>query len=229
MIWWFYDHVLQDLKLLLNRFLDPLKDENFMSQAEVKALVGTVDEILDFQITFLSEMERLLSSETGFDAFDTIPQFQNVIYTIGETFLQYTEHFKLYSAFCSSHSRVVELLGPGKNEALRNFLDARNPKNQHSGTLESYFIKPIQQRILRYPLLLRTILKLLDETSEEYKVLLEAVVAIEKVATHINEMQRITERFAPIFNQLVEDYDDCEVSDVTIDRLLHHGKVTWLN
>ncbi|XP_032228950.1 protein still life, isoform SIF type 1 isoform X2 [Nematostella vectensis] len=218
----------KDLKLLLNRFLDPLKDENFMSQAEVKALVGTVDEILDFQITFLSEMERLLSSETGFDAFDTIPQFQNVIYTIGETFLQYTEHFKLYSAFCSSHSRVVELLGPGKNEALRNFLDARNPKNQHSGTLESYFIKPIQ-RILRYPLLLRTILKLLDETSEEYKVLLEAVVAIEKVATHINEMQRITERFAPIFNQLVEDYDDCEVSDVTIDRLLHHGKVTWLN
>jgi hypothetical protein len=27
--------MLQDLKLLLNRYLDPLKDENFMSQAEV--------------------------------------------------------------------------------------------------------------------------------------------------------------------------------------------------
>ena len=39
---------------------------------------------------------------------------QNVIYTLGETFFNYTEHFKLYSAFCSSHSRVVELLQSGE-------------------------------------------------------------------------------------------------------------------
>ena len=32
----------------------------------------------------------------------------------------------------------------GTNEALQEFLLARNPKNQHSGTLESYLIKPIQ-------------------------------------------------------------------------------------
>ena len=39
---------------------------------------------------------------------------QNVIYTLGETFFNYTEHFKLYSAFCSSRSRVVELLQSGE-------------------------------------------------------------------------------------------------------------------
>ena len=33
---------------------------------------------------------------------------------------------------------------PGSNTALHEFLHARNPKNQHSGTLESYLIKPIQ-------------------------------------------------------------------------------------
>lgn len=32
----------------------------------------------------------------------------------------------------------------GTNTALHEFLHARNPKNQHSGTLESYLIKPIQ-------------------------------------------------------------------------------------
>ncbi|KXJ23729.1 Protein still life, isoforms C/SIF type 2 [Exaiptasia diaphana] len=218
----------KDLKLLLNRYLDPLKDESFMSQSEVKALVGTVDEILDFQKTFFQELKKAIESEAGFEEFDEISKFQNVIYTIGETFLNYTEHFKLYSAFCSSHSRLVELLSTGQNEDLRNFLNARNPKNQHSGTLESYLIKPIQ-RILRYPLLMRTILKALDKKSEEHEVLLEAVVAVEKVATHINEMQRITERFAPLFNQIVGEYGMVEVSDVTIDRLLHHGKATWLN
>lgn len=218
----------KDLRLLLKRYLDPMKDENFMSQSEVQALVATVHEILDFQVKFLKEIERSVESETGFDEFSAVEQFQNVIYTLGETFFNYTEHFKLYSAFCSSHSRVVELLQSGSNVALQEFLHARNPKNQHSGTLESYLIKPIQ-RILRYPLLLRTILKLLDGNSEEHHCLLDAVVAIEKVAEHINEMQRITEQFSPVFHQLVVECGGFELSDVSIDRLLHHGKAQWLN
>lgn len=218
----------KDLRLLLKRYLDPMKDENFMSQSEVQALVATVHEILDFQVKFLKEIERPLESETGFEEFTAVEQFQNVIYTIGETFFNYTEHFKLYSAFCSSHSRVVELLQSGSSHALHEFLHARNPKNQHSGTLESYLIKPIQ-RILRYPLLLRTILKLLDGTSEEHHCLLDAVVAIEKVAEHINEMQRITEQFSPMFHQLVDEFGGFELADVSIDRLVHHGKARWLN
>lgn len=218
----------KDLRLLLKRYLDPMKDENFMSQSEVQALVSTVHDILEFQVKFLKEIERPVETETGFEEFSAVEQFQNVIYTIGETFFNYTEHFKLYSAFCSSHSRVVELLQSGSNTALHEFLHARNPKNQHSGTLESYLIKPIQ-RVVRYPLLLRTILKLLDSSSEEYNCLLEAVTAIEKVAEHINEMQRITEQFSPVFHQLIEEFGVFELADVSIDRLTHHGKVRWLN
>ncbi|XP_027051518.1 T-lymphoma invasion and metastasis-inducing protein 1-like isoform X1 [Pocillopora damicornis] len=218
----------KDLRLLLKRYLDPMKDENFMSQSEVQALVSTVHDILEFQVKFLKEIERPVETETGFEEFSAVEQFQNVIYTIGETFFNYTEHFKLYSAFCSSHSRVVELLQSGSNTALHEFLHARNPKNQHSGTLESYLIKPIQ-RVVRYPLLLRTILKLLDSSSEEYNCLLEAVTAIEKVAEHINEMQRITEQFSPVFHQLIEEFGVFELADVSIDRLTHYGKVRWLN
>ena len=32
----------------------------------------------------------------------------------------------------------------GSNDALEEFLNARNPKQQHSSKLESYLIKPIQ-------------------------------------------------------------------------------------
>lgn len=39
----------------------------------------------------------------------------------------------------------------------------------------------------------------------------EAVEAVEKVATHINEMQRITEKFASLFNQIVEEFGGFEV------------------
>lgn len=53
------------------------------------------------------------------------------------------------------------------NHALQEFLAARNPKQQHSSTLESYLIKPIQ-RILKYPLLLQQLKNLSDPQAEEH-------------------------------------------------------------
>lgn len=51
--------------------------------------------------------------------------------------------------------------------AFKAFLDAQNPRQQHSSTLESYLIKPIQ-RVLKYPLLLRELYALTDADSEEH-------------------------------------------------------------
>ena len=53
------------------------------------------------------------------------------------------------------------------NPELREFLRARNPKQQHSATLESYLIKPIQ-RILKYPLLLQQLKYLTDPHTDEH-------------------------------------------------------------
>lgn len=59
------------------------------------------------------------------------------------------------------------------NQALQEFLIARNPKQQHSSTLESYLIKPIQ-RILKYPLLLQQLRNLTDPRCEEHTHLVGA-------------------------------------------------------
>lgn len=53
------------------------------------------------------------------------------------------------------------------DRAFKEFLDARNPTKQHSSTLESYLIKPVQ-RVLKYPLLLRELVSLTDTDSEEH-------------------------------------------------------------
>jgi len=39
-------------------------------------LVGTVDEILDFQKTFLQELKNAIENATGFESFTEISQFQ---------------------------------------------------------------------------------------------------------------------------------------------------------
>lgn len=60
------------------------------------------------------------------------------------------------------------LIIPAKTDTdFKAFLDERNPKQQHSSTLESYLIKPIQ-RVLKYPLLLKELYSLTDPDSEEH-------------------------------------------------------------
>lgn len=119
------------------------------------------------------------------------------------------------------------------NQALQEFLIARNPKQQHSSTLESYLIKPIQ-RILKYPLLLQQLRNLTDPRCDEHTHLVgecflfsfwcvwfkfintildiffcrwtEALKGMEKVAEHINEMQRIHEEYGAIFDHLFRQH-----------------------
>ncbi|KAF1467706.1 T-lymphoma invasion and metastasis-inducing protein 2, partial [Megadyptes antipodes antipodes] len=157
--------------------------------------------------------------------------FQKLLFSLGGSFLYYADHFKLYSGFCANHIKVQKVLERAKTDsAFKAFLDARNPTKQHSSTLESYLIKPVQ-RVLKYPLLLKELVSLTDHESEEHYHLTEALKAMEKVASHINEMQKIYEDYGTVFDQLVADQSgtEKEVTELSMGELLMHSTVSWLN
>ncbi|XP_055686202.1 protein still life, isoform SIF type 1-like isoform X4 [Lutzomyia longipalpis] len=224
------------LNNLLEYYLEPLKRETFLSNAEIAALFGNIQEIVAFQRQFLQNLEEALELEPDFHKFDQPCQFKNVLFSIGSAFLYYVNHFKLYSSFCASHSKAQKVLHPNEgNQALQEFLAARNPKQQHSSTLESFLIKPIQ-RILKYPLLLQQLRNLSDPNAEEHLHLVEALKGMEKVAEHINEMQRIHEEYGAIFDHLFRQHQkSCkqpiDLSPVFyhLGDLLYYGGVEWLN
>ncbi|CAH4018425.1 unnamed protein product [Pieris brassicae] len=221
----------KNLNNLLENYLEPLKRETFLSNAEINALFGNIQEIVTFQRQFLQNLEEALEAEPNFHHLEFSNQFKNVLFAVGNAFLYYVNHFKLYSSFCASHSKAQKVLHPNEgNQALQEFLAARNPKQQHSSTLESYLIKPIQ-RILKYPLLLQQLRNLTDVNSEEHLHLVEALKGMEKVAEHINEMQRIHEEYGAIFDHLFRQHQkSCKQPiDLSPGDLLYYGGVEWLN
>ncbi|XP_064292085.1 protein still life, isoforms C/SIF type 2 isoform X12 [Plodia interpunctella] len=221
----------KNLNNLLENYLEPLKRETFLSNAEINALFGNIQEIVTFQRQFLQNLEEALEAEPNFHHFEFSNQFRNVLFAVGNAFLYYVNHFKLYSSFCASHSKAQKVLHPNEgNQALQEFLASRNPKQQHSSTLESYLIKPIQ-RILKYPLLLQQLRNLTDVNSEEHLHLVEALKGMEKVAEHINEMQRIHEEYGAIFDHLFRQHQkSCKQPiDLSPGDLLYYGGVEWLN
>ncbi|XP_076255312.1 guanine nucleotide exchange factor still life isoform X3 [Rhynchophorus ferrugineus] len=219
------------LNNLLENYLEPLKKETFLSNAEINALFGNIQEIVAFQRQFLHNLEDAVDLEADFHKYEYPSQFKNVLFAIGSAFLYYVNHFKLYSSFCASHSKAQKVLHPNEgNQALQEFLIARNPKQQHSSTLESYLIKPIQ-RILKYPLLLQQLRNLTDSNTDEHQHLVDALKGMEKVAEHINEMQRIHEEYGAIFDHLFRQHQkSCKQSiDLSPGDLLYYGGVEWLN
>ncbi|XP_026155401.1 T-lymphoma invasion and metastasis-inducing protein 2 isoform X2 [Mastacembelus armatus] len=221
----------KDLAYLFEIYLKPLQNETFLTLDEMESLFGSLPEMLDFQRVFLQTLEERIALSPDFSTLETPSQFKKLLFSLGGSFLYYADHFKLYSGFCANHIKVQKVLERAKtDQAFKEFLDARNPTKQHSSTLESYLIKPVQ-RVLKYPLLLRELVSLTDADSEEHYHLTEALKAMEKVASHINEMQKIYEDYGSVFDQLVAEQigHDKEVTEISMGEFLMHSSVVWLN
>lgn len=67
---------LQHLNNLLENYLEPLKRETFLSNAEITALFGNIQEIVTFQRQFLQNLEEALEIEPDFHRFDHSSQFK---------------------------------------------------------------------------------------------------------------------------------------------------------
>uniref|UniRef100_G1M265 TIAM Rac1 associated GEF 2 n=1 Tax=Ailuropoda melanoleuca TaxID=9646 RepID=G1M265_AILME len=221
----------KDLSCLFELYLEPLQNETFLTQDEMESLFGSLPEMLEFQKVFLETLEDGISASSDFNILETPSQFRKLLFSLGGSFLYYADHFKLYSGFCANHIKVQKVLERAKTDkAFKAFLDARNPTKQHSSTLESYLIKPVQ-RVLKYPLLLKELVSLTDRESEEHYHLTEALKAMEKVASHINEMQKVYEGYGTVFDQLVAEQSgtEKEVTELSMGELLMHSAVSWLN
>uniref|UniRef100_A0A8C5G629 TIAM Rac1 associated GEF 1b n=1 Tax=Gouania willdenowi TaxID=441366 RepID=A0A8C5G629_GOUWI len=221
----------KDLNCLIGRYLTPLQKESFLTQDELDVLFGNLPEMVEFQVEFLKTLEDGTRLVPDLEKLESVDQFKKILFSLGGSFLYYADRFKIYSAFCASHTKVPKVLVKAKTDAdFKAFLDERNPKQQHSSTLESYLIKPIQ-RVLKYPLLLKELYSLTDPDSEEHYHLNVAMKAMNKVASHINEMQKIHEEFGAVFDQLITEQssEKKEVADLSMGDLLLHNNVTWIN
>ncbi|XP_071061210.1 rho guanine nucleotide exchange factor TIAM1-like isoform X2 [Pseudochaenichthys georgianus] len=221
----------KDLNCLIGRYLTPLQKETFLTQDELDVLFGNLAEMLEFQVEFLKTLEDGTRLVPDLEKLETVDQFKKILFSLGGSFLYYADRFKIYSAFCASHTKVPKVLVKAKTDTdFKAFLEERNPKQQHSSTLESYLIKPIQ-RVLKYPLLLKELYSLTDPDSEEHYHLDVAMKAMNKVASHINEMQKIHEEFGAVFDLLITEQsgEKKEVADLSMGDLLLHTSVTWIN
>ena len=67
---------MQHLSYLMKTYLEPLKKETFLSNTEINALFGNIQEIYGFQQQFLQTLENALETEAQFYNLDSPSQFK---------------------------------------------------------------------------------------------------------------------------------------------------------
>eukprot|EP01088_Endostelium_zonatum_P009474 TRINITY_DN22706_c0_g1_i1.p1 TRINITY_DN22706_c0_g1~~TRINITY_DN22706_c0_g1_i1.p1 ORF type:complete len:818 (-),score=155.06 TRINITY_DN22706_c0_g1_i1:117-2570(-) len=201
------------LVFAINNFLMPCREGNIINSSELYDLFGNIEDIL-------AVSEKLLVSFEFINLKSTNPEDQRV----GKIFLEDMSHLELYSVYCinqeHSNDRFTKL--KEHNAEFRNLLQTVHAMPEtRSLDLSAYLIKPFQ-RIMKYPLLLNSIINDTDTSHPDYPDLVEALKQLEGMVGTANEQKRLYENITKmtelhvLFGEALRPYN---VSLTDPDRL----------
>uniref|UniRef100_A0A3Q3D5A0 Phosphatidylinositol-3,4,5-trisphosphate dependent Rac exchange factor 1 n=1 Tax=Hippocampus comes TaxID=109280 RepID=A0A3Q3D5A0_HIPCM len=198
----------------LHRIRQTADDQQCLSPEHVKILFSNIEDILELHKEVLSSVEAILQPE---------PQPHHAL---GHVFLQFRERFSVYGEYCSNHEKALRLLMElNKIPHIRTFLlhcMLLGGKKSTDIPLEGYLLTPIQ-RICKYPLLLKELLKRTPKKHADYPAVEEALQAMKAVCSNINETKRQMEKLEALeqLQSHIEGWEGTNLTDICTELLLH--------
>ena len=154
-----------------------------------------------------SNTEELVSVSQSFsDKMNARKTANPFIEEIGDIIAEVSESLKAYSIYCGNYPTAMQMVSNlQSNQEVKDQIQKWMSVPETRGlSLESFLIKPIQ-RICKYPLLLKELLKHTEKTHKDYANLLLAAEKIEAVVKVANEATRLLgerDRIAGIQNKI---------------------------
>ncbi|KAF7728302.1 hypothetical protein EC973_006477 [Apophysomyces ossiformis] len=169
---------LRDLQMIVNIFY--VDSGKYLSQKEQDVIFANVDDLLLCNTALLSDLEAR-QRETA-----------NVVDNIGDIFLKHAESLKCYSLYCRNQSFASRFLQRKREEDqwFEVFLKTAQTRPECRSLDLSHFLLEPMQRITRYPLLLRQILKSTPKKHPDYGLVRSALAGAERVLDDVNEETR---------------------------------------
>eukprot|EP00914_Ancora_sagittata_P034740 GHVO01070100.1.p1 GENE.GHVO01070100.1~~GHVO01070100.1.p1 ORF type:complete len:565 (+),score=84.97 GHVO01070100.1:524-2218(+) len=165
----------RDLGLCVTGYMELIKQNDIPMpddmQGKDKIVWGNIHQIYDWhRDTFMGELEKCLAE----------PEI------IGSVFTRYERRFRMYVKYCENKPKSEYLVA----EYIEYFEEMR-AKLGHRLQIHDLLIKPIQ-RIMKYQLLLKDILKNTERAGEDTKTLERALEVMIKTPKEANDMMNVS-------------------------------------
>ncbi|XP_041923432.1 phosphatidylinositol 3,4,5-trisphosphate-dependent Rac exchanger 2 protein [Alosa sapidissima] len=197
----------------LNQYAAMKVDKN-ITEETVKVLFSNLEEILSVHRHFLAMVEELLQPEP------------HAHHEVGHCFLYFKERLQIYDEYCGNQEKAQRLLLElNKIRTVRtcllNCMLLGGRKNTEV-PLEGYLVAPIQ-RICKYPLFLRELLKRTPKKHNDYALVQESLQAMKAVCSNINEAKRQMEKLEMLeeWQSHIEGWEGSNVTDTCTEMLMH--------
>eukprot|EP01114_Cavostelium_apophysatum_P002752 TRINITY_DN1243_c0_g1_i1.p1 TRINITY_DN1243_c0_g1~~TRINITY_DN1243_c0_g1_i1.p1 ORF type:complete len:1135 (-),score=369.28 TRINITY_DN1243_c0_g1_i1:198-3602(-) len=198
-----------DLNVIVEVFLLPIKLKGAMPTEDVNIVFSNVETLVNCNTQVIRDWDERKKSSAGKD--DAI--------LIGEIFDKLSPFFKMYSVYCANQPNAMIKLQEysRKPEFLQTLKICSTDPRAKGLSLNSFLIKPIQ-RICKYPLLFRELIKQIDPADQErFQTLVNCMKKIEQVTEYINEGKRLAEKLQRIV-EIQNSIIDANLDLVTISR-----------
>ncbi|KAG9283290.1 phosphatidylinositol 3,4,5-trisphosphate-dependent Rac exchanger 2 protein [Astyanax mexicanus] len=196
----------------LNQYAATKIDKN-ITEETVKVLFSNLEEILCVHRDFLAMVEELLQP-------DPHPHHE-----VGYCFLHFRDRFQIYDEYCGNHEKAQRLLLElnkirSVRTCLLNCMLLGGRKNTEV-PLEGYLVAPIQ-RICKYPLLLRELLKRTPKKHNDFPQVQEALQVMKAVCSSINEAKRQMEKLEVLeeWQSHIEGWEGSNITDSCTEMLM---------
>jgi len=182
----------EQLENVIRLFLDPLeldaqKTQRLMLENEVRTIFSSIKIIYNCNMLLKGDIK------------DRIDNWAPNI-KVGDIFMNMSDHLKIYTQYITNYDLAIQTLMAcrKKNKRLGQWIEETEANPNLSGLkLGSLLILPVQ-RIPRYSLLLRDMLRHTWQEHIDFKDLEESTTNMESVATYLNNKKAEAENIAKV-------------------------------
>ncbi|KAM9944321.1 hypothetical protein ACTFIT_009012 [Dictyostelium discoideum] len=209
-----------NLKLIIDIFIRPLINFNSIEQrvlsvSEISGVFGNWERLYKINSDLLVLIQCKLDN-------------WSIDQTIGDLFIENTDSLFEYTPYVTNYDHSRKLLAKltSGNTNFRNFLDAaQRDKRSKYLDISSFLIQPIQ-RLPRYELLLRDLLKSTSTLHKDHKYLSKGIVKIKEITMYVNDQQKERENLSQVI-QIQKELimDNIKLSFSSATRLIREGEI----
>jgi len=220
-----------DLCIIVDHFFMTISNRQLVSDEDLQKMFSSIHVIRGISEQLLEKMKEALSTD------EEEPSF-------GSLFSNMSEMMKKYASYVSKQDEALETVEKcrKKHKAFAEFLQVMiNEPISRGLPLIAFLIKPTQ-RVCKYPLLLRELLKTMEDSHFDYENLKEALRVMEETTSYVNEKKREIERQSKMLQvaQVLQGYASAKlitpnrylVKESIVDKVNVHGKaqkrMMWL-
>mmetsp|Transcript_9225 Transcript_9225/g.13959 ORF Transcript_9225/g.13959 Transcript_9225/m.13959 type:complete len:330 (-) Transcript_9225:18-1007(-) len=160
-----------------------------VEEKELTVIFSNVEDVIPIHQKFLETLEGRFN-EAQKNSKHTLHEVP-----VGDIFTRFTHYFKLYSLYTENQPNQLAKLDEVQKrvKSFDRYLQVCHSDERCKGLLlNSFLIKPVQ-RLCKYPLLLRELIKNTPEAHEDYQPLIDAQEKVASVVSFVNEAKRIAE------------------------------------